>query len=140
MPTYEYRCAKCGNELEVFQTFAEAPLTKHTGCGGKLAKVLSPAGIVLKGSGFYKTDNRSSSKRSGSGSDAHKDKESSSSGSGESRSSESSGSGSGDSKKSDSSGSGSGGSNGSGSRSSGSGGSGSRSSGSDSKKPAAKSA
>ena len=66
MPTYEYRCAKCGEELEVFQTFAETPLTKHKGCGGKLAKVLSPAGIVLKGSGFYKTDNRSSSKRSGS--------------------------------------------------------------------------
>ena len=60
MPTYDYRCAKCGEELEVFQTFAEAPLTKHKGCGGKLAKVLSPAGIVLKGSGFYKTDNRSS--------------------------------------------------------------------------------
>jgi putative FmdB family regulatory protein len=60
MPTYDYRCAKCGEDLEVFQTFAEAPLTKHKGCGGKLAKVLSPAGIVLKGSGFYKTDNRSS--------------------------------------------------------------------------------
>ena len=63
MPTYDYRCAKCGEELEVFQTFAEAPLTKHKGCGGKLAKVLSPAGIVLKGSGFYKTDNRSSSSK-----------------------------------------------------------------------------
>jgi putative FmdB family regulatory protein len=59
MPTYEYRCAKCGEHLEVFQSFSEAPLTKHSGCGGKLAKVLSPAGIVLKGSGFYKTDSRS---------------------------------------------------------------------------------
>ena len=60
MPTYDYRCAKCGEDLEVYQTFSEAPLTRHKGCGGKLAKVLSPAGIVLKGSGFYKTDNRSS--------------------------------------------------------------------------------
>ena len=51
MPTYDYRCAKCGEDLEVYQTFAEVPLTKHKGCGGKLAKVLSPAGIVLKGSG-----------------------------------------------------------------------------------------
>jgi putative FmdB family regulatory protein len=59
MPTYEYRCAKCGEHLEVFQSFSEAPLTKHAHCGGKLAKVLSPAGIVLKGSGFYKTDSRS---------------------------------------------------------------------------------
>jgi putative FmdB family regulatory protein len=62
MPTYEYRCAKCGNHVEVFQSFSEAPLTKHDGCGGRLTKVLSPAGIVLKGSGFYKTDSRSGGK------------------------------------------------------------------------------
>jgi putative FmdB family regulatory protein len=63
MPTYEYRCAKCGQHLEVFQSFAEPPLTRHQGCGGKLAKVLSPAGIVLKGSGFYKTDSRDGAKK-----------------------------------------------------------------------------
>jgi putative FmdB family regulatory protein len=62
MPTYVYRCEKCGESLEVYQSFSEAPLTKHKGCGGKLTKVLSAAGIVLKGSGFYKTDNRGSSK------------------------------------------------------------------------------
>jgi putative FmdB family regulatory protein len=62
MPTYEYRCAKCGEHFDVYQSFSEDPLTKHPGCGGKVAKVLSPAGIVLKGSGFYKTDNRSGSK------------------------------------------------------------------------------
>jgi putative FmdB family regulatory protein len=56
MPTYDYRCAKCGNDLEVYQTFSEEPLKKHVGCGGKLTKVLSPVGIVLKGSGFYKND------------------------------------------------------------------------------------
>src|SRR3954468_4098816 len=108
MPTYDYRCAKCGDELEVFQTFAEKPLTKHAGCGGKLAKVLSPAGIVLKGSGFYKTDNRSSSKRSGSGesdngSSSKSSENGSSSGSSESSSdSKSSDSGKSDSAKSDS--------------------------------------
>ena len=63
MPTYDYRCAKCGQHLEVYQSFSEEPLTKHKGCGGKLAKVLSPAGIVLKGSGFYKTDNGNSRSR-----------------------------------------------------------------------------
>jgi putative FmdB family regulatory protein len=62
MPTYDYRCAKCGDDLEVYQSFSEAPLTKHAGCGGKLTKVLSSVGIVLKGSGFYKTDNRASGK------------------------------------------------------------------------------
>ncbi len=63
MPTYEYRCAKCGRHFDVYQSFSEDPLTKHEECGGKLNKVLSPAGIVLKGSGFYKTDSRSGSKR-----------------------------------------------------------------------------
>ena len=63
MPTYRYRCAKCGEEMEIWQSFDEKPKTRHTGgCGGKLSKVMSPAGIVLKGSGFYKTDNRSSGK------------------------------------------------------------------------------
>ena len=59
MPTYRYRCSTCGDEHEVWQSFSEDPLTVHEGCGGELRKVLSPAGIVLKGSGFYKTDNRS---------------------------------------------------------------------------------
>jgi len=63
MPTYDYRCAKCGEVFEVYQSFSDAPLTKHKGCGGKLSKVMSAAGIVLKGSGFYKTDNRSSQKK-----------------------------------------------------------------------------
>ena len=66
MPTYDYHCTKCGGDIEVWQSFSEEPLTKHQGCGGKLTKVLSPVGIVLKGSGFYKTDSRSSSKKSSS--------------------------------------------------------------------------
>lgn len=70
MPTYRYRCAKCSDELEIWQSFDEKPKTRHAGgCGGKLTKVLSPAGIVLKGSGFYKTDNRTSSRSASSGSD-----------------------------------------------------------------------
>ena len=71
MPTYRYRCAKCGDEMEIWQSFEEKPKTRHNGgCGGKLQKVMSPAGIVLKGSGFYKTDNRSSKSGAKSGSDA----------------------------------------------------------------------
>ena len=66
MPTYRYRCAKCGDEVEIWQSFDEKPKTRHAGgCGGKLTKVLSPAGIVLKGSGFYKTDSRSSAGANG---------------------------------------------------------------------------
>ena len=96
MPTYRYRCAKCGDELEIWQSFDEKPKTRHNGgCGGKLAKVLSPAGIVLKGSGFYKTDNRSSKKngsRSGGSSSSESSSSSSSSSTDSSKSSSDSGS------------------------------------------------
>ena len=104
MPTYRYRCAKCGDELEVWQSFSDKPLARHNGgCGGKLAKVMSPAGIVLKGSGFYKTDNRRSG---GSSSESKGDKKESKSG--DSGSSSSSTSKSSDSSSSSNSGSGSG--------------------------------
>jgi putative FmdB family regulatory protein len=62
MPTYQYTCSKCGDDLEVYQSFSDAPLTRHQGCGGSLQKVFAPVGIVLKGSGFYKTDSRSGSR------------------------------------------------------------------------------
>ena len=59
MPTYRYRCGTCAEEIEVWQSMTDARLTVHEGdCGGALIRVMSPAGIVLKGSGFYKTDNR----------------------------------------------------------------------------------
>jgi putative FmdB family regulatory protein len=64
MPTYVYECNKCGDEFELYQSFSDEPLKKHPGCGGKVAKVFQPVGIVLKGSGFYKNDSRSGGKRS----------------------------------------------------------------------------
>ena len=64
MPTYVYECGKCGDELEVWQSFSDDPLKKHPSCGGKLAKVYQPVGIVLKGPGFYKTDSRNGKKSS----------------------------------------------------------------------------
>jgi putative FmdB family regulatory protein len=72
MPTYEYRCERCAHTVEVVQSFSDAPLTTCESCGGALRKVYAPVGIVFKGSGFYKTDSRSSSKvaaKSGSGSE-----------------------------------------------------------------------
>jgi putative FmdB family regulatory protein len=62
MPTYEYRCTNCDEHLEVVQSFADDPLTECPKCGGPLRKVFSPVGIILKGSGFYKTDSRGSGK------------------------------------------------------------------------------
>lgn len=59
MPTYEYVCKSCGENIEVFQSFSARPLVKHDACGGDLKKVFHARGVVFKGSGFYKTDSRS---------------------------------------------------------------------------------
>jgi putative FmdB family regulatory protein len=62
MPTYEYRCKDCGHELEAQQSFSDEPLTECPSCQGTLKKKFSAVGISFKGSGFYKTDSRGSSK------------------------------------------------------------------------------
>lgn len=64
MPTYQYACTACGEQLEVVQKFSDDPLTECPACLGRLRKLFSSVGVVFKGSGFYKTDSRSSSGRS----------------------------------------------------------------------------
>ena len=80
MPTYEYACTECGEQLEVVQSFTDDALTICPNCQGKLRKVFSPVGVVFKGSGFYKTDSRAArsngAKANGSG-DSSKSSESS---------------------------------------------------------------
>jgi putative FmdB family regulatory protein len=61
VPTYQYACSECGHQLEVVQSFSDAALTECPTCGGKLRKQFSAVGIVFKGSGFYRTDSRSTS-------------------------------------------------------------------------------
>ena len=63
MPVYEYVCKSCGHHLEVSQSFKDAPLTTCPVCGGDLRKVFSSVGVILKGSGFYRTDSRTTSAR-----------------------------------------------------------------------------
>ena len=60
MPTYEYRCRDCGEDLEVQQSFTEDSLTVCPSCGGSLRKLFGNVGISFKGTGFYKNDSRSS--------------------------------------------------------------------------------
>ena len=60
MPTYGYRCGTCGHEFEIRQRITEEPLSTCPKCGGKLAKMLYPAGIIFKGSGYYTTDYKGS--------------------------------------------------------------------------------
>jgi putative FmdB family regulatory protein len=67
LPTYEYACTACGHRLEAVQKFTDDPLTECPECGAPLRKVYGAVGIVLKGSGFYKTDSRAASGANGSG-------------------------------------------------------------------------
>lgn len=62
MPIYQYACQKCGENFEVEQSMKDDALTTHDNCGGDLNKIYSASGIILKGSGFFKTDNKSSIK------------------------------------------------------------------------------
>jgi putative FmdB family regulatory protein len=63
MPVYEYRCKSCGKTHEIEHGVnAERP-TVCPSCGGALARVFHPIGVVFKGSGFYKTDYGASSKQ-----------------------------------------------------------------------------
>jgi putative FmdB family regulatory protein len=94
MPTYQYRCAKCGEQFELWHSIHDDALQKHPGCGGSVTKVMAPAGIVLKGSGFYRTDSRKESagtpaakESSGTGSSSSKESAGSSSSSSSSTSS-----------------------------------------------------
>jgi putative FmdB family regulatory protein len=58
VPTYQYACTACGEQLEAVQAFTDAALTECPACGGALRKVFSAVGVVFKGSGFYKNDSR----------------------------------------------------------------------------------
>lgn len=61
MPTYEYRCKNCDHGFDIVQSFSDDSLTECPECEGALKKVFGNVGIAFKGSGFYKTDSRSSS-------------------------------------------------------------------------------
>ena len=60
MPTYDYQCRSCGHTTEVIHSMLEEGPTTCDRCGGELRRVMFAAGIIFKGSGFYKTDSRSS--------------------------------------------------------------------------------
>jgi putative FmdB family regulatory protein len=56
VPIYDYACRECGNRFELRQSFSDAPAETCPKCGGPVRRVIHPAGVVFKGSGFYKTD------------------------------------------------------------------------------------
>jgi putative FmdB family regulatory protein len=125
VPTYAYVCTACDHSFEAVQAITDDALTECPSCGGALRKKFHPVGVTFKGSGFYRTDSRSSSSSGVSGGVGSKEsggapKES---GGGSGTGSKESGGGSGTKAPaggSGSSGSGGGSSSGSGSSSSGS--------------------
>lgn len=64
VPTYAYVCKDCAHAFDVQQSFSDDALTTCPECGGNLRKQFGAVGVVFKGSGFYKTDSRDSSKKS----------------------------------------------------------------------------
>jgi putative FmdB family regulatory protein len=62
MPTYDYQCDACDHRFELFQSITARPQRKCPQCGRpKLRRLIGPAAIVFRGSGFYATDYRSES-------------------------------------------------------------------------------
>jgi putative FmdB family regulatory protein len=67
VPTYQYSCTECGHFFEAVQSFSEDSLTVCPQCEGRLRKVYNAVGVVFKGSGFYRTDSRSTPEKSANG-------------------------------------------------------------------------
>ena len=67
MPTYQYVCTACGQDLEAVQSFSDAALTDCPACAGRLRKKFGSVGVVFKGAGFYRNDSRSGNGASGNG-------------------------------------------------------------------------
>ena len=81
MPTYEYACTSCGHRFDARQSFHDEPIADCPECGASVRRVLYPAGVIFKGSGWYKTDSR---KELGAGAASHSEATSESSSSGDS--------------------------------------------------------
>src|SRR5438552_18529253 len=85
MPTYEYVCRACSNRFETWQKMTDESLTTCPECGGVIRRVLFPAGVVFKGSGFYKTDHNGSSSVASENGNANKSEKAESSKEGETK-------------------------------------------------------
>lgn len=63
MPIYEYRCEKCGNELEVMHKVSDPSPTECPKCHEQaLSRLMSRTSFQLKGGGWY-SDLYSSTKK-----------------------------------------------------------------------------
>jgi len=65
VPSYDYRCKKCGHQFEKFQSISAEPKSSCPVCG-LIAERMTAAGngLIFKGSGFYITDYKKETKNS----------------------------------------------------------------------------
>jgi putative FmdB family regulatory protein len=57
MPTYEYKCPKCGTRFERVQKISAPSGARCPKCKARAERLISGGhGLVFKGSGFYETD------------------------------------------------------------------------------------
>lgn len=70
MPTYEYLCASCNQKFETEQAMSDEPLSSCPLCNeGPVKRLIGGgAGLIFKGSGFYKNDSKKSPACSAAGS------------------------------------------------------------------------
>ena len=62
MPTYSYKCRRCGRAFEKIQKMTDPPRARCPKCKGAGERLISGgAGLLFKGGGFYTTDYRSES-------------------------------------------------------------------------------
>ncbi|MAH81613.1 MAG: FmdB family transcriptional regulator [Rickettsiales bacterium] len=65
MPTYDYKCKKCGFEFEQFQSIKDDALTDCIKCDGTVQRLISKnVNIQFVGSGFYVNDKNKSKSES----------------------------------------------------------------------------
>lgn len=60
MPIYDYKCFACGNAFETRQSFHDEPVANCPVCGKGAERQITAVAVHFKGSGFYKTDYKSS--------------------------------------------------------------------------------
>lgn len=61
MPVYAYSCERCGAHFERMQRFNDDPISICPECEHQtVRRVIQPAGIIFKGSGWYVKDSKTS--------------------------------------------------------------------------------
>ena len=71
MPIYEYECDKCDAVFEAMQAISAKPLKTCNGLGcddkgnGKVRRLVSASGFILKGSGWYTSEYPSEARKQG---------------------------------------------------------------------------